>query len=170
MLPPSLLSTPVSRLIAQLIDSLFDAACIAPGILVFAIGLSNNWDLTSVLGAVGILIGVVGVLWVQIRLLPDGQTVGKRQMGLRIVHFPTLDLVTLGVSFGMRFLVAQGLIGAIPGVGPIYGLADALFVFSEDRRCLHDRIAGTLVVNDATWLARYDAAAAYEATAATDAL
>ena len=35
---------------------------------------------------------------------------------------------------------------AIPKVGGVLALADILFVFRDDRRCLHDQIAGTRVV------------------------
>lgn len=31
---------------------------------------------------------------------------------------------------------------------PFYALVDILFIFREDRRCLHDRIAGTQVVQE----------------------
>ena len=36
--------------------------------------------------------------------------------------------------------------GAVPYLGMIFHLVDSLFIFREDRRCLHDRIAGTRVV------------------------
>jgi uncharacterized RDD family membrane protein YckC len=34
----------------------------------------------------------------------------------------------------------------LPTVGPFAGLIDVLFIFLKDRRCLHDHIAGTVVV------------------------
>jgi hypothetical protein len=39
------------------------------------------------------------------------------------------------------------LIGMIPYVGWIFSLADPLFIFGESRRCLHDMLADTIVVN-----------------------
>jgi hypothetical protein len=39
-----------------------------------------------------------------------------------------------------------GLIAAVPLVGPLFALVDGLCIFGEQRRCLHDRIAGTKVV------------------------
>jgi uncharacterized RDD family membrane protein YckC len=42
--------------------------------------------------------------------------------------------------------ILGGIIGAIPYLGGIYGLVDALFIFRDDRRCVHDHIAGTRVV------------------------
>jgi hypothetical protein len=36
----------------------------------------------------------------------------------------------------------NGLLGIIP----FYGFVDVLFIFGQERRCLHDLIAGTRVV------------------------
>ena len=38
--------------------------------------------------------------------------------------------------------IVNGLICLIP----LYGLVDILFIFSEERRCIHDHIAGTKVI------------------------
>lgn len=40
----------------------------------------------------------------------------------------------------------NGLIGAIPFVGFIYGIVDILSIFRSDRRCYHDQLAGTQVI------------------------
>ncbi len=42
-------------------------------------------------------------------------------------------------------LVRMVLNGAL-GLIPFYSLVDALFIFRSDRRCIHDLIAGTVVV------------------------
>ena len=42
--------------------------------------------------------------------------------------------------FGAFFV--NGLISIIP----LYGFIDALFIFGESRECLHDKIAGTIVL------------------------
>jgi len=49
---------------------------------------------------------------------------------------------SLGRIFWLRN-VLNGLISVIP----IYGIIDSLFIFSESRQCLHDKIADTIVVN-----------------------
>ena len=36
----------------------------------------------------------------------------------------------------------NGLISIVP----LYGVLDVLFIFGESRQCLHDKIAGTIVV------------------------
>jgi hypothetical protein len=35
----------------------------------------------------------------------------------------------------------------IPFIGNFVNLADALFIFGEEHRCLHDHIAGTKVIS-----------------------
>ncbi|MEA2700447.1 MAG: hypothetical protein QOI66_4718, partial [Myxococcales bacterium] len=42
--------------------------------------------------------------------------------------------------------VVNGIISAIPYLGGLYALVDALFIFRDDRRCIHDLIAGTRVI------------------------
>ena len=79
-------------------------------------------------------------------LATAGQTIGKRLVGTRIVNVsderkPKL-LTLVGARYGSTWLI-----GLIPGVGNFYGLVDVLFIFRGDRRCIHDLIAGTKVIN-----------------------
>ncbi len=74
----------------------------------------------------------------------SGQTVGKKLLGMRIVDLNGNKPEFLRLV-GLRYGVGQ-LIQLIPIVNFIYGLADCLFIFREDRRCIHDLIAGTRVV------------------------
>lgn len=77
-------------------------------------------------------------------LMKKGQTVGKLAMGTRIVdmdgNLPGPDKV-----IGLRYVLVN-LIGSIPFVGGLFALVDCLFIFAKDRRCLHDHIAGTRVI------------------------
>ena len=74
----------------------------------------------------------------------DGQTLGKKAVGIRIVDLngdiPKFSKVLLG-----RYLSISAA-GLIPFVGHFVTLIDALFIFRSDRRCIHDMIAGTKVV------------------------
>lgn len=77
-------------------------------------------------------------------LTANGQTVGKKLMGIKIVSLsggilPLKDIV-------LRRYAPPVLISIIPIVGSIFCLADVLCIFRGDRRCLHDLIAGTRVV------------------------
>ena len=74
-----------------------------------------------------------------------GQTVGKIAAAVRIVDARTREIVPLWKSFGLRVFVIQAL-ASVPVVGTLLSLADILFIFGERRRCLHDHLAGTIVV------------------------
>lgn len=84
----------------------------------------------------------LGVNWV---FLGNGQTVGKRVMGVQIVDLngSVLPVQKLMLT---RYIPWWG-ISAIPVIGGLFALIDALFIFRKDRRCLHDHIAKTKVVN-----------------------
>ena len=77
-------------------------------------------------------------------LSASGQTWGKKLLKMRIVdldgHQPRFASL-----IALRYGTTQ-VITLVPFVGPWYSLLDSLFIFGEDRRCLHDRIAGTRVV------------------------
>jgi uncharacterized RDD family membrane protein YckC len=45
----------------------------------------------------------------------------------------------------LRYLVL-GLVTQIPIIGSLAGLVNALFIFGKERRCVHDYMAGTRVV------------------------
>ena len=78
-------------------------------------------------------------------LFHKGQTIGKLLVGTRIVDMQG-NLPGLCTLFGLRFLVLS-LINQIPILGQVMGLVNALFIFGKARRCLHDYIAGTQVID-----------------------
>jgi uncharacterized RDD family membrane protein YckC len=78
-------------------------------------------------------------------LAKHGQTVGKLIVGTRIVDQHTNRILPLMPLFAKRFLFIQAL-ALIPVIGNFTGLIDALLIFRENRRCLHDEFAGTKVI------------------------
>jgi uncharacterized RDD family membrane protein YckC len=48
---------------------------------------------------------------------------------------------------GLRYVLVM-LVAVIPFIGGLLGVIDFLFIFREDRRCVHDLIAGTKVVSN----------------------
>lgn len=78
-------------------------------------------------------------------LATRGQSVGKIAMGTRIVDMNG-QIPSLGKSLGLRNLVFQALV-QIPYLGKIIAIADCLFIFDKPKRCLHDYLAGTQVID-----------------------
>jgi uncharacterized RDD family membrane protein YckC len=74
-----------------------------------------------------------------------GQTVGKRVVRIRIVDMASGDKPPFARLVLLRYLVI-GVLGYIPVVGGLVTLVDVLFIFRQDRRCIHDLICGTRVV------------------------
>lgn len=73
-----------------------------------------------------------------------GQTIGKLALGTRIVSHDTGQLLPLARLVSLRYGPIY-LLGVLPPVGQIAGTINVLFIFRQDRRCLHDHIAGTIV-------------------------
>jgi uncharacterized RDD family membrane protein YckC len=142
------------RLVTHLIEILFTLFAAAPG---FAIGMfvlsrrahqdsgddKSYFLMTIALAFVGILILAI-VNWVLIA--QSGQSLAKKITGIRIVRAD--DGSPPGVVHGVVLRIwVPALIGAIPYVGGFFSLVDALFIFGEQQRCVHDLIAQTRVVN-----------------------
>ncbi len=130
-----------SRLLAHLVDGLIALVVYLPMLLAIAMGSeadSGFMGVAIMISAIGILLLVVYQLYLLSR---DGQTLGKKAMKVRVVMYDDGSNPGFGRAVGLRLFV-NGLIGIIPG----YGLVDVLFIFGAERRCLHDYIAGTKVV------------------------
>ena len=123
-----------SRLGAKLIDA---------GLYAVAIGIAAIFLAVSVpLGVLLLALAILGIPIYQVVLLTrDGQTIGKKLLDIRIVDVETGQNAGFGSNVVMRAWV-NALLNAIP----LYGLVDILFIFRQDRRCIHDLIAGTRVV------------------------
>lgn len=78
-------------------------------------------------------------------LLKKGQTVGKVVANTRIVDLNG-NIPDFSKLIVLRYLVL-GLVAQIPVIGGIVGLVNALCIFGQERRCLHDYLAGTRVIN-----------------------
>lgn len=136
-----------ARLAAAIIDGVILGFVVWP----FVIGsdymtraAQGQVDLSDLLGLV--LVTLIAFLVVNGYLLhKHGQTIGKRLIGIRIVSAADGQLVSLGRIFCLRYAPIQ-LVGIVPLLGTVLPLIDVLFIFREDRRCLHDLIAGTKVV------------------------
>ena len=142
------LASRVRRLIAAIIDGILILMCSVP-FWVF-IGPAGAITGTTTMSLGSQVMGVVyfAVLFLLINgylLNKSGQTVGKYLLGIKIV---ALDgtLVALQRLVLYRYLPIW-LVGIIPLLGQIIPFGDILFIFRSDRRCIHDLLAGTTVVD-----------------------
>lgn len=96
--------------------------------------------------AIMFMIWQVLYLWFNGRLLQKyGQTIGKKFMKIKIVNFHD-ELPWFHNSYVMRYFIFSIYL-LIPILGLIISFLDILFIFRKDRRCIHDHISGTKVVN-----------------------
>jgi uncharacterized RDD family membrane protein YckC len=75
----------------------------------------------------------------------SGQTIGKKLVGIKVVRTDSTR-ATLGRILWLRN-VPFWVVSFIPLVGQIVSLVDALLIFRTSRQCLHDQVAGTIVVD-----------------------
>jgi uncharacterized RDD family membrane protein YckC len=87
-----------------------------------------------------ILFVIQGVL-----LYKYSQTIGKRLLKIKIVRTDG-SRIAFGRLLGLRIILIQVLY-QIPVAGGIFSLVDALFIFREDHKCIHDLIADTIVID-----------------------
>ncbi len=127
------------RLRAAIIDYLIYLVAGAVGGLTMAV--------TQRMGAAivaGLLVFFAIVAWNAVLLARHGQTVGKKASGIRVVRTDGSDAGFARLFF-LRAVVTW-IITALPTIGQLFWLVDMLFIFREDRRCLHDLMADTKVV------------------------
>lgn len=75
----------------------------------------------------------------------NGQTIGKRALGIKTVRHDGSP-VTVSRVFFLRYLPIT-LIAMVPMIGGLVALVDACMIFGGEKRCLHDLIADTIVIN-----------------------
>ena len=88
-----------------------------------------------------LLVIIVYALYQIAILSKDGQTIGKKLLHIKIVDAQT------GQNGGfVPNVLKRSLLNGLLNIIPFYFIADDLFIFRDDRRCIHDFIAGTKVV------------------------
>lgn len=131
-----------TRLAAVLLDGLVFLVAYIP-LIIYGVRSSQGSSAT-LFAALGGFAALALVVCNFVLLYRDGQTIGKKLLGIKIVRSDG-DRVGLARIIFMRWLPV-GLLGAIPLLGPVISLTDALLIFRDSRLCLHDQIADTIVV------------------------
>jgi uncharacterized RDD family membrane protein YckC len=152
------LASLLQRFCGALLDSLLPSLFLLPGYFMMIFGAiameqqnqdGGNPDLpiVSILGLAIIIIGGLLTLVLQIYLLATrSQTLGKYIMKTQIVDFETGQPADFVKAAVLRIL-DNSIIASIPCAGAIYSLVDIFFIFRDDRRCIHDLLAGTTVID-----------------------
>jgi uncharacterized RDD family membrane protein YckC len=133
-----------SRLVAVLMDIAFFLVACVPGLLF----MSDAKTVSSKPLVVDIFVfGPLLLFFLcQITLLSgQGQTMGKKIIGVRIVRYEDEGNPGFWRAVVLRSFVPK-LIGVFPLVGKLFSLINILCIFGEERRCIHDHIANTKVV------------------------
>jgi uncharacterized RDD family membrane protein YckC len=149
---PSALAAPAdrgTRLGAAILDGIILMVMVYMPLMFVAVfagaaGAAAGDSVAGALGVVGLGLTLVGFTvwcWLTIRYIRrNGQSIAKKIVGIKVIRTDGSP-ASLGRVFWLRNVV-NGLISIVP----LYGLVDALFIFGDSRRCLHDKIADTIVV------------------------
>ena len=133
-----------ARLGAVLLDLLIFSLFLIPGALVMS---SSDSDIGKGFGWALLGVGWLGLLITQmVFLVKRGQSLGKMVVGIKIVRVSDGSVPGF-VKVVLLRMVVPTLLECIPYAGALIGLVDLLFIFRDDRRCLHDLIAETKVVD-----------------------
>jgi uncharacterized RDD family membrane protein YckC len=145
----------LERFCAQMIDGFLNLLAALPGGILIVVAVINaeqqNQDEPGPLFFVGAALAMIGLLalniyqWVLIAR--DGQSIGKRLMKVRIIKVDTRQPPGFVHGVLLRLWVNSILAGLPCGLGLVYSIVDLCFIFREDRRCVHDLLAQTVVVS-----------------------
>ena len=145
----------LARLGASLVDSFLSLLALVPALLStwrdFVRAFQSDGKVSQlwwVGGGAGQLVAtmlILALIALQSYLVATtGQSVGKRIARVRIVQ---MNDQPAGFVRGvlLRNWLFHGL-AYVPVGGPILSFVDILFIFRDDRRCLHDLVADTKVI------------------------
>lgn len=103
---------------------------------------SKQFNLQQLNAQAAIYFPVLGLLLIQWNLIATrGQSLGKMLLGMKIV-----DRQGGNPGFVSGVILRNWLRAALNFI-PFFGLVDALVIFGDSRRCIHDFLAGTHVVD-----------------------
>ena len=141
--PEALVCSRMRRFLAHLVDSFCLLFAIGIGV-----GIAMAMDTSSAEGQVNPVLLIVMVAptfilslvnWCMIAM--DGRTVGKYALNIKIVNLQG-DPPGFFQGVLLRYWVT-----ALLGMIPFFALIDAFWIFAnEGKRCIHDFIAGTYVI------------------------
>jgi uncharacterized RDD family membrane protein YckC len=146
-------SSRVKRFFGAVIDSLLMAGAVGIGVALTLTLVSNGYlsetamqskemNLQKLNGLAAMYFPALALVLIQWKLIAVyGQTIAKKLLGMRIVN-------ESGRSPGfLQGVIVRNWLRNLLGLLPFFSLIDVLFIFSDSRRCLHDYISGTHVID-----------------------
>lgn len=136
------------RLGASILDSLILAVFTVPAMFLTGgfSGISEGVEPSFLHSLLMGLLGLVVFFALNFKFLgDDGQTIGKKVLGIKIVDTQgdkALWKPHLLARYAVFFLPGQ-----IPLAGQLFSIVNVLFIFGNDKRCLHDYAAKTIVID-----------------------
>jgi uncharacterized RDD family membrane protein YckC len=135
------LATRSARFFARIIDWMLVLASFVPMFLYEWFGRGSP-ALAYVFFTLGGFFVMSAIQWYLIAT--RGQSIGKRLLQIKVVH---LDGSPVGFLHGVVLREwAPALVSAVPFIGRLIWIVDPILIFRPDHQCLHDKIAGTKVV------------------------
>jgi uncharacterized RDD family membrane protein YckC len=137
------------RLGAAIIDTII-MVIVAVGPIIMLSGGWTAYSLKAAEGSIGFILmnAIVGlVIYLLINgyfLAKDGQSVGKKVLGIKIVR--TDGSKADFARIVLRRLLPVQVVSNIPMIGPLLALVDVLLIFRASKKCVHDDIADTVVI------------------------
>ncbi len=140
--PPARFGT---RVLAYLIDLLVGILFLLPGGILLGVGGATDSEVFGVVGGITFAIGFCYALWYAFTRdgARGGAGIGKRRMGLMVLHLPTNLPCTRGQS-ALRTLILT-LLNAVPAIGWL--IEPIVALVSDTGRRLGDRAADTQVIS-----------------------
>jgi len=137
-----------TRLGAVIIDIIMMAIISLPLVIYFfGWGSFTEQDLLKDMKMSVIYFAIGQLLFLSVNgylLYTAGQTIGKKTLDIKIVNLDN-KLPEFTSIYGLRYFLIS-IFNNIPIIGSFFALIDALFIFRDDKRCIHDLIAGTKVI------------------------
>jgi uncharacterized RDD family membrane protein YckC len=144
------LAHPGVRLLASLLDGgifvvafivgiVLTSLCLGVGIVPSLEQCAREGRVPWEAGLVFVFIPLLTTIYQWNSITISGQTIGKMVLGIQI---RTLDGQLPGFFQGV---ILRNWLRQLLSFIPLFGLIDVLFIFGDNRRCLHDYLAGTRV-------------------------
>lgn len=116
------------------------------GISFFFLSFNSFSDLEQTQFQITIaLISIVGFMTINGYLIYNhGQTVGKKICNIKVLSNKGVPIS--GNHYVAKRLLPMWIASQIPIVGQFISLIDSVLIFRKNKKCLHDDIAGTIVV------------------------